>query len=315
MERKSMPSKRKILSNNETPGLWLGSGQGPGFHLMEEEIMAKRRTDTAKWDKEWFLDLEPRYKLFWLYLLDKCDHAGFWSVNRKQAAFNVGEDVDIEAFVKLSEGRVQVIAPKKWWIPEFIDFQYGGMASLSKGNSVHESVLNLLQKEGVVSPAKDLPRTCPSPNSLSITKDISNKDNHCIQEPPARAREVFIKPTEAEVCAEFIKQGMVPAQAHKEAKKFVNFHESKGWVIGKTKMKSWRHACATWTMRIIETPEAQAKAVEAERQRRRAEEARAQEEARKNAAPPPKEFTDMVKTLSETMGQKVNPKHDKPASP
>ena len=30
---------------------------------------------------------------------------------------------------------------------------------------------------------------------------------------------------------------------------FVNHYEAKGWMIGKTKMKSWRAACRTWQNR------------------------------------------------------------------
>ena len=31
-----------------------------------------------------------------------------------------------------------------------------------------------------------------------------------------------------------------------DAERFVNFYESKGWYVGKNKMKNWRAAVATW---------------------------------------------------------------------
>jgi hypothetical protein len=34
-----------------------------------------------------------------------------------------------------------------------------------------------------------------------------------------------------------------------DPEQFVNFYEAKGWMIGKNKMKSWRHALATWQKR------------------------------------------------------------------
>jgi hypothetical protein len=34
-----------------------------------------------------------------------------------------------------------------------------------------------------------------------------------------------------------------------EANKFFNFYESKGWKVGNTKMKSWKHAVANWATR------------------------------------------------------------------
>lgn len=36
------------------------------------------------------------------------------------------------------------------------------------------------------------------------------------------------------------------AEAEKNAIKFWNFYEAKGWVIGKAKMKNWKSAIATW---------------------------------------------------------------------
>ncbi len=35
----------------------------------------------------------------------------------------------------------------------------------------------------------------------------------------------------------------------KEAESFVNFYESKGWVVGKTKMKNWKSAATNWANR------------------------------------------------------------------
>jgi len=40
--------------------------------------MAKRFTASEKWEDLWFSELSNKYKLFWIYLLDKCDNAGVW---------------------------------------------------------------------------------------------------------------------------------------------------------------------------------------------------------------------------------------------
>lgn len=40
-----------------------------------------------------------------------------------------------------------------------------------------------------------------------------------------------------------------------DAEQFFNFYESKGWVIGKSPMKSWRAAVCTWSRRQKETPQ------------------------------------------------------------
>ena len=43
--------------------------------------MAKRFTDTEKWKDPWFCALTEKEKLFWVYIVDNCDHAGIWRVN------------------------------------------------------------------------------------------------------------------------------------------------------------------------------------------------------------------------------------------
>lgn len=51
----------------------------------------------------------------------------------------------------------------------------------------------------------------------------------------------FKKPTVEEVRAYVLVKGYTV-----DAENFVNFYESKGWMIGKNKMKNWRAAVATW---------------------------------------------------------------------
>ena len=68
-------------------------------------------------------------------------------------------------------------------------------------------------------------------NNLTI-KQVSNR--------------AFAKPTHTELVEAFT--GKVENPDH-EADRFINFYESKGWMIGKTKMKSWQHAAAGWATR------------------------------------------------------------------
>ena len=39
-----------------------------------------------------------------------------------------------------------------------------------------------------------------------------------------------------------------------DAQKFIDFYESKGWMIGKNKMKSWQAAVRTWERESTSTP-------------------------------------------------------------
>lgn len=55
----------------------------------------------------------------------------------------------------------------------------------------------------------------------------------------------FAPPTVDEVAAYFSDRGADPA----EAARFVDFYESKGWLVGKAKMKSWKAAVRNWIRR------------------------------------------------------------------
>ena len=104
-------------------------------------------TDTNKWDDPWFLDLNVEYRMTWLYVLDKCNHAGIWKVNKKLAEFLLGSLIKWDDFIAASEGRItEFSGGQKWFISKFIEFQYG---TLQEANRVHFSVIEELRREGL----------------------------------------------------------------------------------------------------------------------------------------------------------------------
>ncbi len=106
--------------------------------------MAKRLTETNKWADPWFCSLNERDRLFWIYILDNCDHAGIWRANHMLInVFFPGYGQD---FSRFGDRIVQVDA-EKWFIPKFITFQYPG--GLKKDNRAHLSVIEILQKSGL----------------------------------------------------------------------------------------------------------------------------------------------------------------------
>lgn len=109
--------------------------------------MAKRMTDSEKWEDPWFLDLSSEHKMIWVYVLDKCDYAGVWKVNTSLAAYCFKAPVDFNGFLRVSEGRVMVLDNgKKWFIPGFLKFQYG---PYKEGNKMYPKVEAYLLKEGI----------------------------------------------------------------------------------------------------------------------------------------------------------------------
>lgn len=111
--------------------------------------MAKRFTDTNKYKRPFYRSLQGPYKLLWDYLYHDCDQAGIWIVDFEVAQIYLGSDmpVDREIALKVFNNGEKKIIPfddgKKWFIPSFIEFQYG---ELNPENRAHNSVLNELKK-------------------------------------------------------------------------------------------------------------------------------------------------------------------------
>lgn len=128
--------------------------------------MAKRLTETGKWRDPWFFKLGPIDKLIWTYLCDNCDHAGIWNVNQDIARLEIGIDQDIDH--NRFGGRVVVLGPEKWFLPKFVQFQYG---VLNPAIRAHKSVIDRLEKERV---SKGLAN--PLMNSVNPLQGVTDKD-------------------------------------------------------------------------------------------------------------------------------------------
>lgn len=84
-------------------------------------------------------------------------------------------------------------------------------------------------------------------SKFQVAENQSEPPNEPPDEPPKEdkkpepKRQVFIPPTVDEVrgYCEQRKNGI-------DAQAFVNFYISKGWMIGKNKMKDWKAAVITW---------------------------------------------------------------------
>lgn len=108
--------------------------------------MAKRFTDTEKWKKPFIRTLPAPYKLLWFYILDDCNHAGIWEVDIEVASIRIGEEVQAEKALHIFGDRVQKISENKWFLPDFIFFQYG---ELNEKNRLHLSVIQILNKYNI----------------------------------------------------------------------------------------------------------------------------------------------------------------------
>ena len=88
-------------------------------------------------------------------------------------------------------------------------------------------------------------RLQPEVNSPSPSPTPNNKEESIA---PKSQRSRFIPPTVEEVEIQCAQIGLPQI----EATKFVNYYESKGWVVGRSKMKLWKSALANWRENYME---------------------------------------------------------------
>jgi len=186
--------------------------------------MAKRFTDTTKWNEDWFLDLSNPHKLFWNYICDNCCHAGIFKPNKRMFELLVGVKINTDQFlsdVNKDKQRILVLSNGRWYLTGFILFQYG--TKLNDKNRVHKSILEILLKNEIVWENREA--------QLSIEADTTKPTTK-------KATPQSIE----EVASYFIEKG----STKKEGEKFYNFYGSKGWLVGKSPMKNWRLAASNW---------------------------------------------------------------------
>ena len=186
-------------------------------------MMAKRFTDTMKWNEDWFLELSTSNKLFWIYVCDNCDHAGIYKLNKRMFELLIGAKINTDDFlttINAEKDRIILLDNGKWYITKFIEFQYG--PTLNPNNRVHKSILKLLNDNNIKFEQQEVVKL-DQPKTTTIINPKSIE----------------------EVKAYFQEKG----SNKKEGEKFYYFYESKGWKVGKESMKNWKMAAKGWISR------------------------------------------------------------------
>jgi len=187
-------------------------------------------TDTDKWKKRFLRELKPQHKLLWFYILDDCNHAGIWDVDIEVASIRVGEELIYDMLPQAFLDKIVIFDNgDKWFIPEFIDFQYG---ELNPNSNVHKSVIALLDKYNLEGYLK---------GSQGVQSTLNNKDkDKDIVKVKAKVKR-FVKPTIEEV-ADYCNE----RNNDVDAEKFYDYYSSNGWKVGKNAMKDWKASVRTW---------------------------------------------------------------------
>ena len=105
----------------------------------------KRFTETLKWQDPWYRKLPVEIKGLWQWLCDHCDAAGVIDPDIELASFQVGYQYPMDTLSKF-DGRIIKLKNGKYFIPSFIDFQYG---KLSEECKAHNPVFASLEKHGL----------------------------------------------------------------------------------------------------------------------------------------------------------------------
>lgn len=91
--------------------------------------MSKRFIDTEIFSDPWFMDLSVNAKLFYIYLITNCNHAGIIEINWKLAELQTGIKQLAKSYVTLIKeynNKLIKLRDRYYFIPKFIEFQYPG---------------------------------------------------------------------------------------------------------------------------------------------------------------------------------------------
>lgn len=105
---------------------------------------------------------------------------------------------------------------------------------------------NLYRLPDVTHSYNDVTQSPEGSNTVLPTLVTESYIKHPIETPNETiSKGRFAPPTVSEVSDYFSERGADPA----EAERFVDFYESKGWLVGKSKMKCWKASVRNWISR------------------------------------------------------------------
>ncbi|MBS3945291.1 MAG: hypothetical protein KGZ42_07330 [Melioribacter sp.] len=140
--------------------------------------MAKRFIDSNLFQKDWFLELEPKYQILYVYMFTHCDVAGVFDPNLKTLSklFNT-EYNEEETLFNFKNQLVRV--RDKWLLTGFLKHQYG----LKISPKMIKPIEKALDKIGLT--LENLDRVSieyrysidtPKEKEIDIEKEIDNKE-------------------------------------------------------------------------------------------------------------------------------------------
>lgn len=185
--------------------------------------MAQKRMFTMKIvDSDAFLDMPLSTQCLYFHLNMRADDDGF-----------VGNPKRIQRTIGAADDDLKLLIAKR-----FVLVFENGVIVIK-----HWRMHNTLQSDRYASTVytEEKNKLAMKPNKSYTFKEDEDPPVLQIEQAEKPAGKKFVPPTEAEV-REYCEQ----RNNGVDASAFVNFYESKGWMIGKNKMKDWKAAVRTW---------------------------------------------------------------------
>ena len=214
----------------------------------------KRIVDTEFWtDDKVMVEFSPEDRLFMLYLLTNphTTQLGVYKILPKQMAFELGYSSDtINVLLDRFETKYNMIRYSKETgeiaVKNYLKYSIvkGGKPVLDlltrEANRVKDrSLIAYINESASLSENATVKEFCGLFNDNENDNDNDNEDSyHESSTNRTTNRPRFVPPTLEEVTAYVLERNSkVIPQA------FIDFYESKGWMVGKNKMKDWKAAC------------------------------------------------------------------------
>ena len=202
---------------------------------------------TKFWEDPFIQTLTVEEKLLFLYLRTNTHFSisGIYEISIKTISFETGiEEEKINNILKHFEEFEKV-----FYYSNYIKFANVSKNMCKPTDNLLKGIENELKLipshilQHFEAPYKPLISPLPIPPILTTTITTTNTTTNSVSRETEKTK--FEKPEIAEVNSFFLEK----SSCIEESAKFFYFYESKGWFVGKQKMKNWKAAASGWLAR------------------------------------------------------------------
>lgn len=204
-------------------------------------------------DSDAFLDMPPSSQVLYFHLAMRADDDGF--INNPKTIMRIvgAKDDDIKLLIAkkfIIPFASGVVVIKHWRIHNYIQKdRYTETKYIDEKNQLIINKKNgySLKQIGLLDDENDNVYILDTQVRLGKDRDRLGKDRLELERVKNKATR-FIKPTIDEIKT-FLNDQEYETDTDRYADRFYNFYESKGWKVGKEKMKDWKAAIRGWLSR------------------------------------------------------------------